>query len=112
MEQIYAELKVKPISINTCWQGRRFKTRAYDDYIKECLCLLPRKAQIKAKKVAVNIVFHVKNCARIDVDNLLKPILDILVKKKYIIDDRYIYEIQIAKVKSKQEKMSIQIYAL
>ena len=112
MKQIYAEIKVKPLSVNQAWQGRRFKTRKYDDYIKECLYSLPKKPQIKAKRVAVEITFYLKNAERSDTDNFLKPILDIIVKKGWILDDRYVYKITAEKVKSKQEKISIKIISL
>lgn len=112
MKQIYAEIKVKPLSVNQCWEGRRFKTRVYDDYIKECLYSLPKKSQIKAKRVAIEITLYLKNAERSDTDNFLKPILDIIVKKGWILDDRYVYKITAEKVKSKQEKISIKITEL
>lgn len=40
------EIKIRPISVNTCWQGRRYRTPAYDDFIKEALFLMPRRKMI------------------------------------------------------------------
>ena len=36
----------KPLSVNTCWQGKRFKTPLYKEYEKEILELLPEKYEI------------------------------------------------------------------
>lgn len=112
MEQIYEEIEIKPLSINQAWQGRRYKTKLYDDYIKELLYLLPQKAQIKAKKVAVEITLYLKNAERNDTDNFIKPLLDIIVKRGWIIDDRYIYKLIATKVKSNQNKVSMKIYEI
>lgn len=109
--KIYTEIKVKPLSANQCWQGRRYKTRKYDDYIKECLLLLPKRDQIKGE-CGIKIVFALEKPKRQDVDNFLKPLLDIITKKGYIEDDRFVQEISIKKVKAEINKISIQVYQL
>ena len=111
MNKIDVELKIKPLSINQCFQGRRYKTRNYDDYIKEFLILLPKKTQIKGE-IGIKMMFWLQNSKRCDLDNLCKPILDILVKKGYIQDDRAVQEIYLKKVKSEIDNISIQIYQL
>ena len=35
-------LNVKPLSVNQCWQGRRYKTKAYKQYEKALLQILPK----------------------------------------------------------------------
>ena len=30
-------IEIKPLSVNECWQGKRFKTKAYTAYEKELL---------------------------------------------------------------------------
>jgi Holliday junction resolvase RusA-like endonuclease len=109
--QINAEIEIKPLSVNQVWQGRRYKTEEYDEYIKDCLRLLPKRPIIKGF-ISVNLSFYLKNANRCDLDNLIKPLLDILKKRGYFQDDRYIQKIEAQKVKSDKNRISIQIYAL
>ena len=37
-------LKIKPLSVNQVWQGKRFKTKTYKDYEKNVLAILPNLA--------------------------------------------------------------------
>mgnify|MGYP001571539377 CR=1 FL=1 len=90
------DYKISPLSINAAWQGRRFKTSTYLEYEKELLYVLPKKEQIKGL-VEVNITFYFKNCLKRDIDNAIKPLLDILVKKGYIEDDRKIMKLTVLK---------------
>lgn len=97
-------LHIKALSVNQAWQGRRFKTKKYKDYEKECLLLLPEKKMIMGY-VEISFLFYLKYFATQDTDNLLKPIIDILVKKGYIQDDRYIVRLRAEKIKSKEDKI-------
>ena len=36
------ELKYKPLSVNICWQGKRFKTTEYKKYERDLLMILPQ----------------------------------------------------------------------
>lgn len=87
------EIKIKPLSVNKVWQGRRFKTNDYRKYEKELLSLLPKqtiKGQLK-----VNVIFGFSSKLS-DIDNPLKPFLDVLCKK-YNFDDRQIFELNVKK---------------
>src|SRR3990167_1961409 len=95
---IQVSLRTKPLSVNKVWQGRRFKTREYLDYEKEILYLLPHQKTMSGD-VKVSIDFYLKSVKRSDVDNFVKPLLDILVKKKYIEDDRKVMELHLTKHK-------------
>lgn len=84
-------ISIKPLSVNKCWQGRRFKTRDYTDYEKELLYLLPKKVIYPGKlALYLKIGFSSKTS---DLDNAIKPILDIF-QKKYGFDDKRIYRIE------------------
>ncbi len=89
------KLYVKPLSINQAFQGRRFKTDKYKAFEKEVLLKLPyTKKQFKGD-LRVDIVFGFKT-ALSDIDNGLKPILDIL-QKKYGFNDKQIFELNVKK---------------
>lgn len=94
------KINIKPLSTNSLWRGRKFKTPEYDRYIRELLQLLP--PQINIDKEHINLRFHLKKkvFSKSDVDNLIKPVLDILKKKGIIEDDRYIRKITAEKVES------------
>lgn len=97
-------LKIKPLSINECWQGKRFKTKDYDSYEEEVLYSLPGDLIVPANEklcFILKVGFSSKNA---DLDNILKPILDIL-QKKYNFNDKMIYKIIAEKeiVKKEQE---------
>ena len=93
---------ISPLSVNQAWQGRRFKTKAYDQYIHDVLLQLPKREKIMGW-VAVEIVFYIKNFGNRDVDNMIKVFLDCLTKKGYFEDDRKVVHISAMKVKSKIE---------
>ena len=105
---IQVSIQTKPLSVNRIWQGRRFKTREYLDYEKELLYGLPRQKTISGD-VKVSIDFYLKSVKRSDIDNYAKPLLDILVKKKYIEDDRKIIELNLRKFLGTPEAILILI---
>ena len=88
------KLNIKPLSVNKAWKGKRFKTEDYKRYERNCLLLLP-KLTIPADNLRLSIVFGVSNKAN-DIDNGLKPIIDIL-QKKYDFNDSRIYELNVRK---------------
>ena len=102
-------LDVKPLSVNQCWQGRRFKTKAYKQYEKAILLLLPDIEFTYKDDIEINIVFGF-SAKTADIDNPLKPILDIL-QKKYGFNDRSVYRLTVDKVitKKKEEFINIRI---
>lgn len=85
-----ARVSVKPLSANSCWQGQRFKTKDYMKYEKQVLVqLVPFKLPAPPYKLSVTVGLSSKLN---DLDNCLKPFIDIL-QKKYKFNDRDIYEI-------------------
>lgn len=93
-EYTMIELKVKALSVNKCWQGRRFKTKDYKEYELAVLMLLPSITIPKGKKT-LKLIFGLSNSTS-DVDNGIKPFLD-LMQKKYKFNDREIYRIEAEK---------------
>jgi Holliday junction resolvase RusA-like endonuclease len=87
-------INIKPLSVNEAWQGRRFKTPKYKKYESVVLMLLPKQAP-KFDRYCINLVFGVSNIGQ-DVDNCLKPILDIF-QKKYGFNDKNIFELNVKK---------------
>ena len=110
-EAIHITLPIKPLSINAAFQGRRFKTKAANQYDKTLQMLLPHKDHgIKSEYYSVFYNFYLKNFAMTDADNLIKVLQDNLVKKGLISDDRKICEYSIKKFKADEDKIEISIY--
>lgn len=102
------KLLAKPLSVNKCWQGRRFKSTLYKDYEKEIYYLLP-KTKILGKEYEIHYTFYLKNYGLSDIDNLIKPLQDLIVKKGIIPDDRKIVFMSAKKVRSKVNKIFVEI---
>ena len=100
-------LNIKPLSVNECWQGKRFKTKAYNVYERHLLLLLPKKDLKAVKSIYLEFGFSSKLA---DIDNPIKPILDIL-QKKYGFNDKEIFEMHVIKsvVPKGQEFIKIKI---
>jgi len=92
MKQSY--IKIKPLTVNQVWKGRRFKTAKYKDYENELMWLLG-KNRIPSGKLKLEMEVGLSSKLA-DVDNILKPFIDVL-QKKYQFNDRDIYEINITK---------------
>ena len=89
-------IKIKPLSVNECWQGKRFKTKAYKDYEKKLLLLLP-KLKLPEPPYKISFEFGFSNVLS-DWDNPIKPLQDIL-QKKYSFNDRDVFEAKVKKIK-------------
>ena len=105
------ELNIKPLSVNSAWQGKRFKTPAYKKYEKLVLMMLPKQTIPKAPYI-LNLEFYFSNSTS-DIDNPIKLISDI-IQKKYSINDRDIYELHVKKfvVKKGLEKIKFEIKSI
>ncbi len=84
-------LAVKPLSVNQAWQGKRYKTTLYKNYEEALSYLLPKKLDIPEGELMISFEFGFSNKAS-DVDNPVKPLLDIL-QKKYGFNDSRVYQI-------------------
>lgn len=101
------KLKVKPLSVNKAWKGRRFKTPEYISYEWEVAVLLP-KIKISGD-VDILIEYHMNFAKLSDIDNPSKPLLDILVKQGLIDDDRKIWHLDQYKFQSDENFIYIEI---
>ena len=88
-------IKIKPLSVNQVWAGRRFKTVAYKDYEKSLSYLLPKELPLIIGKLKLDICFGLSSKSG-DIDNPVKPFIDIL-QKKYNFNDKNIYELLVKK---------------
>lgn len=88
-------IEIKPLSVNEAWQGRRFKTEKYKAFEKYLILLLPKMNIGKKRRLKVDFVFGFATKAS-DLDNPVKPCLDVL-QKKYGINDNDIFELNIKK---------------
>lgn len=93
------EIKIKGLSVNECFKGRRFKTDSYKTYEYSCMFMLP-KMVMPLGELKISLEFGVSNSGS-DIDNFLKPFLDIL-QKKYGINDNQIWELNAKKTKCKK----------
>lgn len=89
-------INIKPLSVNQAWQGRRFKSKAYQQYEKDCLFLL-QDTTINWDKIPVELSLTVglSNMAS-DIDNVVKPFIDVL-QKKYKFNDKFIIRLIVEK---------------
>ncbi len=106
------KIEIKPLSVNDVWQGRRFKTPKYKQYERDLLLLLPPVKIDFKYDLSVNIIFGFSS-ATSDIDNPVKPLLDVL-QKKYGFDDKQIHELNIKKeiVKKGNEFIKLEIKEL
>ena len=88
------KINVKALSVNQCWQGRRFKTNLYKAYELALIVKLP-KLEIPDGDLELHIQVGFSNKSS-DLDNICKPFLDIL-QKKYGFNDSRVYSLHMYK---------------
>jgi Holliday junction resolvase RusA-like endonuclease len=105
------KISVKPLSVNRCYQGRRFRTPDLRAYQAEIGYLLP-DMKVPKGKLAVRYEFGVSSKAS-DGDNLVKAFQDILAEK-YGFNDKEIYRWTIEKkiTKKGEEYISFELKKL
>ena len=84
-------INIKALSVNSCYQGKRFKNQLHKDYVKEVMSQLPIKF-IGIPPYKLIIEFGLSSKLQ-DLDNCIKVFQDCLTVK-YNFNDREIYEIQ------------------
>ncbi len=92
-------IPVKPLSVNECWQGKRFKTQKYKRYERDVLSKLVAQ-DFPISPYSVRIVASMSN-VNSDLDNIAKPLIDIL-QKKFGFNDRDIFKLLLEKKKVKK----------
>ena len=89
-------VEIKPLSVNEAWQGKRFKSKDYQNYEKEVLLKLHPHTFTVKQPIELNLLVGFSNSAS-DADNIVKPFVDIL-QKKYGFNDKFIYRLVVEKV--------------
>lgn len=79
-------LKEKPLSVNDCWKGQRYKTDAYKNYEEALLLKLP-KLEVPEGPLKITLEFGFSSGGS-DWDNPIKPLVDILQKRYRFNDNR------------------------
>jgi Holliday junction resolvase RusA-like endonuclease len=90
------KIDLKPLSVNECWAGRRFKTPKYSKFEKDLLLLLPA-IKLPKPPYVIYLEWGFSNGSA-DWDNPIKPVVDIL-QKKYGFNDKQIIRGIVDKVK-------------
>lgn len=88
-------INIKPLSTNRLFQGRRFRTRAYDVYKVDVLYLLGAWMPTIYPKMTLHMRVGLSS-KNADLDNTLKAFQDIL-QAKYKFNDSHIYRINAEK---------------
>ena len=103
-------VKIKPLSVNQAWQGRRFKTDKYKAYCNQVPLLLPRDPGITPGKLILVLRLYFSS-VKSDWDNPIKPLQDIICKH-YGIDDKKIYMAIVEKtiVKRREDRVEFEFY--
>lgn len=101
-------IKIKPLSVNEAWQGRRFKTKKYIAFERELLLKL-KPVKIPDGELSISIVYGFSSKLS-DIDNPTKMVLDVL-QKKYKFNDSRIFELSLKKeiVEKGNEFINIEI---
>lgn len=95
------KIKIRPLSLNSAYRGRRFATPELKSYKSLLGYLLPKKTPLWGK-LELTLRFGVSSKAS-DLDNLCKAFLDCLADK-YGFNDRMIYKISLEKVDVEKEQ--------
>jgi Holliday junction resolvase RusA-like endonuclease len=88
------QIHLPPMSVNKAWKGRRFKTDIYKKFERDVLLMLPHY-EIPEGRLGVKIQAGFASAAS-DIDNIAKPILDIL-QKRYKFNDNRVYKLELEK---------------
>ncbi len=104
-----SKVSIKPLSVNKCWQGRRFKTPLYKTWEESLLYTLPPKIDTLENELEIYLEFGFSTKTS-DIDNPVKPFLDVL-QKKYGFNDRQVYKLVVEKkiVKKGEEYIKFDI---
>ena len=103
---------VKPLSVNKAYRGRRYKTSDYVRYIRDLKKVLPSMNVPSEGRLSLCVRVYYSNKGN-DIDNALKPFIDVLQKFYYFNDNR-IYKLDVEKflVAKGDEKIEFKLEVL
>ena len=84
-------IQIKPLSVNQAYRGRRFKTNDYKKYEVDMFEALSEDIGISDKGQLVLILEVRYSSRQSDIDNCIKPFLDILQKRFGFNDNRVFF---------------------
>lgn len=85
------KIPIGPLSVNQSKKRDFHKSAEYLQFERDVCLLLPFNKETPLEgELFVRYVFYIKNYSNSDQDNCVKLIQDILVKRGYFKDDRYI----------------------
>ena len=103
-------LSIHPLSLNNCYAGRRWSTAAKKQYDRLLQRLLPGVA-VPGPRYRVTFRFFLKRAFAGDLDNLCKNLLDNVVARGIISNDRNVVEIHLYKQSAPEDRIDIEIEA-
>ena len=114
------KIEIKPFSVNGAWNTycskcrsartvKRTQTTEYKAFAKSLMIMLPPIAIDFKKPLKIDVIFGFSSRAS-DIDNPLKPLIDVM-QKKYNFNDNQIQELNVKKeyVKKGEEFISLNI---
>jgi Holliday junction resolvase RusA-like endonuclease len=105
----WTDSKLKPLSINQAFCGKKVKTGLYRKYEAHLMRTLPSLSVPPEGPLELRVVVYYSNRGS-DIDNCLKPFIDVL-SKRYDFNDNRIYRLRITKaiVKKGEENIAFRI---
>jgi len=88
-------IRIKPLSVNECYTGRRFATKKLKAYKKELGYKLPN-IKVPFEKISLKLTIGLSN-PHADLDNIAKAFCDVL-QARYGFNDHQIYWLEMDKV--------------
>jgi len=93
------KIKIKPLSVNKAWQGKRYKSEEYKAFEEEFYYSIPTQ-KVPEGKLKVHYEWGLSS-KLMDIDNPIKQAQDV-ISKRLGFNDRMIYELHIKKVDVKK----------
>ena len=92
-------------------KGRTFLTSEYERYRDMAVWELfgQKPSKNESKELKVEIRYFLKSLHRADIDNYAKGVIDACTKAGLWVDDRYITELILKKIKSDKDYVEIEI---
>ncbi len=85
------KIPIRALSVNKAWTNTHKKSADYYQFEHDVCLLLPfNKTRPIEGELFVRYIFFIKNYKASDEDNCKKILQDILVKRGYFIDDKFI----------------------
>jgi Holliday junction resolvase RusA-like endonuclease len=103
------KIKIKPLSTNKAWKGKRFKSAEYKKFDRDVSLLLPAHYPIPEGNLHIKIEVGFSNTLS-DLDNAMKQLLDI-ISRAYEFNDNRVFKITMTKriVKKSEEYIAFSI---